>query len=215
MTDETQNTGPITLDDVRAAIGDTDPSTTNASKLRAAVGRGSFATIQKHLDAIRAERAPAPAVAPGTAPAAPQEAVQVLWSAAYCAAQANVLGRLEAVTAERDAARTLAATQAQDVEALSVQIDDMATAGAAAAAEAATATAALTAGQTAADTAAAAAEAATAAMQAVIDKVTAAAAAAAELAKRDAQIAAAAMQATIDRMTDQVAELKSLLHKSA
>ena len=77
MTSEIQNTGPVTLDDVRAAIGDTDPSTTNASKLRAALGRGSQSTIQKHLDFIRAElAAAAPSLEATAAPEVPKELTQ-------------------------------------------------------------------------------------------------------------------------------------------
>ena len=40
--------GPITIDDVRLALGETDPSTTNANKIRQIIGRGGFTTIQKH-----------------------------------------------------------------------------------------------------------------------------------------------------------------------
>ncbi|MBK6559920.1 MAG: DNA-binding protein [Comamonadaceae bacterium] len=45
--------GPISLADVRQALADTDPSGTNAGALRKIMGRGSYPTIQKHLDAIR------------------------------------------------------------------------------------------------------------------------------------------------------------------
>ena len=97
--------GPISLADVRQALADTDPSGTNAGALRKIMGRGSYATIQKHLDAIRQERAPVVPVAPGTTPAPPADAVAAIWGAAYAAAQVLTLGRLEIVTAERDAAR--------------------------------------------------------------------------------------------------------------
>ena len=46
----------ITKDEVMAVLGDADPMCTSAAKLRRVLGRGSFATIQKHLDAIRATR---------------------------------------------------------------------------------------------------------------------------------------------------------------
>ena len=61
MTIETQNHGPITADDVRSALGEVDPNSTNASTLRKLLGRGSLSTIQRHLDAIRFELA-APAL---------------------------------------------------------------------------------------------------------------------------------------------------------
>ncbi|MBK6559919.1 MAG: hypothetical protein IPG16_22920 [Comamonadaceae bacterium] len=41
-----------------------------------------------------------------------------IWGAAYAAAQVLTLGRLETVTAERDAARAQVAAQAQDVASL-------------------------------------------------------------------------------------------------
>ena len=114
MTNTTPPSGPISLADVRQALADTDPSSTNAGALRKLMGRGSYATIQKHLDAIRQERAPVVPVAPGTTPAPPADAVAAIWSAAYAAAQVLTLGRLETVTAERDAARAQITAQAQD-----------------------------------------------------------------------------------------------------
>lgn len=68
--------GPISLADVRQALADTDPSDTNAGTLRKIMGRGSYATIQKHLDAIRQERAPVVPVAPGTTPAPPADGLE-------------------------------------------------------------------------------------------------------------------------------------------
>ena len=46
----------VTKDEVMAVLGDADPMSTSAAKLRVALRRGSFETIQKHLDAIRATR---------------------------------------------------------------------------------------------------------------------------------------------------------------
>ena len=45
----------VTRDDVLAALGDTDPTRTNASAIRALIGRGGNTTIQRLLDEIRAE----------------------------------------------------------------------------------------------------------------------------------------------------------------
>lgn len=206
MTSMIQATGPITIENVRAALSDTDPSTTNSGALRLLIGRGSMATIQKHLDTIRAEHAPAPAT-PGAAPAAPTDLVAALWAAAYNAAQVQTLGRIDALTMERDAALARVTTQAHDVAALAASVDTLTE-------QAQAAQAAVTLAQAATQ----AAQAATVAAQAELDKVrgdmervTEAATAAAALAARDAQIERQALQTTIDRLTDQASELKSLL----
>lgn len=127
MTSETQNTGPVTLDDVRAAIGDTDPSTTNASKLRATLGRGSQSTIQKHLDFIRAElaAAAAPSLEATAAPEVPKELTQAIWSAAWNAAQAKTAGALaQALAQVAQQAQELATAQA-DTAAAQQEVDFM------------------------------------------------------------------------------------------
>ena len=240
MTTEQPNAGPITIDDVRNAIGETDPNSTNASKLREILGRGSMATIQKHLMQVRIERAP---VLPGTqapAPAAPRDAVDALWTVAWSAAQAMTHGRSETLSAQRDAALTLSETQALDITALAGQVDALTEQMTAAQSEAAAlaekiATDLATAAQTAAEAVGAleqmteakakseadAAQAASMAaaesakllekMAAEKSRVESDAAHAAQLATRDAQIAAQAMQSTIDRLNDQVSEFKSLL----
>jgi hypothetical protein len=220
MTDATQTTGPITIDDVRAAIGDTDPNQTNANKLRATLGRGSFATIQRHLDTIRTERAPAPVVAPGAAPAAPPDAVASLWAVAYSAAQALTLGRLEAVSAERDALAALANTQAGDLAALLATVDEHGEKIVEVEKQYAELAADMNEQMEAEDEADKArayedtmADSQRLQLLSELAKVQADAAHAHELAQRDASIAASAMQSTIDRLTDQVSELKSLLHK--
>jgi hypothetical protein len=64
---------------------------------------------QKHQDTIWAE------LAPGTTPPPPADAVAAIWGAAWAQAQALTLGRLEAVTAERDALAALVKTQAADL----------------------------------------------------------------------------------------------------
>ena len=204
-------TGPITLADVRAALADTDPGTTNAGALRQIIGRGSFATVQKHLDAIRAERAPVLPAAPGAIPAAPADAVAAIWGAAWAHAQAVTLARLERLSAERDAAQALATAQAQDVAGLAAEIDLMTAAAQAerdaqaqalqdAQATAAEATARATAqGQ---DLASARAE---------IERITAAAAQAAALAQREAQIERQALQTALERQIDKYTELKGVV----
>lgn len=208
---QTTTTGPITLADVKAALGDTNPSATNAGALRAIIGRGSMATIQKHLDNIRAELAPVPPVAPGEAPGAPTMLIDQVWVAAWAAAQVLTLGRLDAVTVERDAARALAATQAQDVAALAAELDTLAETTAEAQKTSATLLEGMQTFEGRATAEVAAHATAITAAQAEIEKLKTDAAAAAALAVRDAQIERQSLQSTIDRLTDQASELKSLL----
>lgn len=204
-------TGPITLHDVRAALADTDPSSTNAAKLQKIIGRGSFATVQKHLDSIRAELVPVPPVAPGAAPTAPIDAITAIWGAAWAQAQVLTLGRLEAVTAERDAARALATTRGQDVAALATEVDTLAETTAEAQKTSATMLTELQDFEGRARVEVAAHAAAIDAATSEIEKLKTDATTAAALAARDTQIERFAMQNTIDRLTDQVSELKSLL----
>lgn len=204
-------TGPITLDDVRAALGDTDPASTNAGALRLIIGRGSNATVQKHLDSIRAELVPVAPVAPGAAPAAPAEAVAAMWGAAYAAAQLLTLGRLETVTAQREQLLNTVAQQAQDLSAALSSVDDMTDAATMAAGNAAAAAAQHVQELTKVQGEAVAAMEALQGVRAALERAQADAAHAAQLSTRDAQISAQAMQGTIDRLNDQVSELKSLL----
>ncbi|OFC61543.1 DNA-binding protein [Acidithiobacillus thiooxidans] len=81
--------GRVTLEDVRAAVEQLggDPSRTNAAKVREVLGRGGYTTIQKHLQALRAEQAePEAEEGPETAPEAPRELVQRIWAAAWAEA---------------------------------------------------------------------------------------------------------------------------------
>lgn len=207
-------TGPITLAEVRAALGDKDPNATNAGALRKIMwDRGSYATIQKHLDTIRRERAPATPTAPGAAPAAPADAVGAIWSAAYTAVQAHVLGRLEIVTSERDGLAASLTTAVADLAALAVDVDALTEAASSAKTAADTATQALAAEQAVAAQAATAGATHIKNLESIIEKISATAKHDAEIAKRDAQLTAQSMQTTIDRLTDQIGELKSLLHK--
>ena len=204
-------TGPITLADVRAALADTDPGTTNAGALRQIIGRGSFATVQKHLDAIRAERAPVLPAAPGAIPAAPADAVAAIWGAAWAHAQAVTLARLERLSAERDAAQALATAQAQDVAGLAAEIDLMT---AAAQAERDAQAQALQDAQATATEATARATAQgqdLASARAEIERITAAAAQAAALAQREAQIERQALQTALERQIDKYTELKGVV----
>lgn len=223
MATDNTNTGPITLVDVRAALGETDPATTNASALRAIIGRGSFATIQKHLDTIRQERAPAPAPAPGTAPAAPAEAVAAMWGAAYAAAQVLTLGRLEIVTMEREQLTGTVAQLGQDLAAALIQVDAVTTALDASLVERdqLAGDIAVERDQFASELAAAGVREAKAledhkqsldASRHALELLNFEFDGFVKSSKKDAANAALTMQATIDKLTDQIGELKSLLH---
>lgn len=208
---QTTTTGPITLADVRAALADTDPNTTNAAKLQKIIGRGSLATVQKHLEGIRAELAPVAPVAPGAAPAAPADAVAVIWGAAWAQAQALTLGRLEAVTVERDALAALTKTQAADLAALASEVD----------AGAETVATALADKQELEGKLLQIIQSSGAALQGhkaeierltdELERVQTAAQTAAALAERDRVIAAASMQSALDAQIQKYVDLKSVV----
>jgi hypothetical protein len=197
-------TGPITLADVRNALGGTNPSHTNAGPLRKIMGRGSMATVQKHLDAIRAERAAVVPEAQSQVPAAPVEAVAAIWGAAWAQAQVLALTRLASLTTERDAAQALVIMQGLDIASLTGEVDDLMAAAQTRGCEQVQ-------GLAAAQTLAAKQGQALASAQSELERVTTAANSAATLAAREAQIERQALQATIDRLTDQASDLKSLL----
>lgn len=115
----------ISLVDVRAVLTDANPNETNASKVRALIGRGSHGTIQKHLMTLRAEAAAAaaPPVAVDHAPTLPAEAAQAIWLAAWTAAQVQTLRRTETLASERDVALLKLETMSQDVSGLVAAID--------------------------------------------------------------------------------------------
>lgn len=122
------STARVTLEDVRQAVGDSDPNQTNAAKVRAALGnRGSFETIQKHLATLRAElaTASAPPVAGDAVPTAPVDAVNQIWVAAWTAAQVQTMARTERLAAERDAALVMIEAQDQDLSGLSLTLDTL------------------------------------------------------------------------------------------
>jgi hypothetical protein len=204
-------TGPITLADVRQALGDTNPSNTNAGALRAILGRGSYATIQKHLDAIRAERSPVVPVAPGAAPTAPADAVAAIWGAAWSQAQALTLGRLEAVTEQRDQLGGTVAQLGQDLASALASVDAGEAAAATASAEQVAALAEAQAEAKAATEQAEAMKQALEAAKTALDRLKVEGDARVALMTRDAQIAAQVMQTTIDNLNAQVHQRDMLL----
>lgn len=128
MTEITTNSslGPVTLDDVRAALNGTDPTTTNAGALRKSLGRGSNATIQKHLDTLRAEAVSPMPEMQGAAPDAPKELVTALWNAAWVHAQARTAGALAQAHAEAKAQAAALDTAQSDTQAAQMQADNAA-----------------------------------------------------------------------------------------
>lgn len=221
MTDTTTTTTAatrITIEDVRAALADGDPHQTNAARIRATLGRGSMETIQRHLTTLRQQATAAAATAGADeVPSAP-DALGALWLAAWSAARAQVLGRLDKISAERDAAAGAAEALTADLAALAAELDTAAAAEQVARSTAEQAQRDLAEALGLAESAAAAHAAALAAAQAE----TAAARAETDAVRRDAAQAAAladagraAISAEIARLTDQVAELKAALYRRA
>jgi hypothetical protein len=119
----------VTLEDVREAIGDTDPHRTNAGAIRRALGRGSLSTIQKHLDALRRERMAAVEASDQgdtavEAPEAPHEVMRGLWGAAYGLALARVQNRLIAAQERLAELEQIRQAQGQEIEALTELVDE-------------------------------------------------------------------------------------------
>lgn len=205
------STGPVTIDDVRTALGDVAPGDTNAGKLRTILGRGSYGTIQKHLDALRAQRiAAAQPAAEQSIPKAPAEAVEMLWAAAWGAAQTKTLARLEALSAERDGLFSLSQAHTADIASLTEQIDTLE----------GTLQSQAEALKAAQETAQAEIQSAKDALQVQADELAATKEALAKahsdaeqaraLAVRDAQIERQTMQMTIDRLTEQLSQARAL-----
>jgi hypothetical protein len=224
MTIDSTHTGPITRSDVVGALGDTDPRSTNAGALREVLGRGSFATIQKHLDAIRLERlvSDTPVSTTDTPPTPPE--VEALWSAAYGLALASVRFRLDSVVVQRDALTSAVLTARSDVSALTAQLELSAASGETNAARAGQLETLLS-----ELSVQSAAELASAASAAALELASVRAAAAdaeahlshalerlrheAELEALKAQASIQALQSAIDRQSDHLADFKSALRK--
>lgn len=211
----------VTLEDVRETLKslELDPRKTNASVIQKALGRGGMGTVQKHLDALRAELdKPVAVEVDGEIPAVPLAAVDALWRAAWTAAQAHTSAALATSLLERDDARAKLETARADVAMLSEREEE----AAAAAAEAAQAAAAAQQAQEAAEQALQASQAQAeadgeAALMAALQAQEAGqaqaeavqAAHALEVAHFETRIAT--LQGQLDRMVEQLAEVKSLL----
>lgn len=137
--------GPITYADVLGVLGEGNPHQTNASILRERLGRGSQGTVQKHLDAIRAQLAAQSLPVPSTVlPPPPADTMAALWAAAYAVAEVQTLTRLEGLSAQRDALTLRVSTQCADLDATAAVVDSLRAGIAEVQAACATATTALT-----------------------------------------------------------------------
>jgi len=122
---------PVTLEDVRAALGDEDPRQTNAAIVRQRLGRGSFATIQRHLVRLREEVSgrDKQGVTPQQAFPAPPMPEEVLgsfraaWAAAHLFAERQYAQRVKQLETERDAIAADLATARADLDAATAAVE--------------------------------------------------------------------------------------------
>ena len=121
---EQMTTGPVTFDDVRQALGDQDPASTNAGALRKLLGRGSLSTIQKHLDTLRTQAVQPAVEAPGKVPDAPQDLIQVVWAQAWATAQALVQTALATAQGRAEALANLLGIAEADAVAAQGEADE-------------------------------------------------------------------------------------------
>src|SRR5574344_1235266 len=122
-----QTTQRVTRQDVLDALGDTDPTRTNANVIRARLGRGGNSTIQKLLNEIRAERsAPAKSIdSEAPPPPAPIELIATVWQACWLQAQAQTLSRLDKTNIELAQLKESSSILTNDYEALCDEVDNL------------------------------------------------------------------------------------------
>ena len=216
--EQKQTGGPVTFDDVKAALGEQDPAKTNAGALRKLLGRGSLSTIQKHLDSLRFAAVELVFEEAGEAPGAPKELVQSLWAVAWSQAQAQVNGalahalvRVESLAAalgvaQADASAAIAAADEAQAETFAAQqVAEQAQAAQKAAQQALEQVRS----QAEADAEAAVMEALKAREVAQAQAESVQAAHALEVAHFETRTAT--LQGQLDRLIEQLAEVKSLL----
>lgn len=85
------DTAAVTIDEVRAQL---DKGLTNAAQVRKALGRGSFSTIQKHINTLRRPEKQTTATDVNETPDAPEDLLSSIWSHAWAKAQARTSGAL-------------------------------------------------------------------------------------------------------------------------
>jgi chemotaxis protein histidine kinase CheA len=217
MTDTTPTPNArVTKEDVLAALGDTDPNKTNASALRAILGRGGNTTIQKLLEEIRAERAvPVAALDTAAAPPAPAALIDAVWTVAWTAAQAKTAGALAASQAlQATTAAALAVAQA-DAAAAQLDADEAAQALAEAQAQAQESQAAHAAALEALQAQAEEAQQAAAQEFAEVRLELLKARQDAALERAEHAAAVAALRAEVDRLINQLADLRAAFGRSA
>jgi len=92
---------------------------TNANKLRTILGRGSLATIQKHLTALRNDfRAAEEAPAKAAKHVPDSNSVAVIWNVVVNTACAELLKKISTLSDGRDCDRTIIAEQSESIEEL-------------------------------------------------------------------------------------------------
>lgn len=200
MDDIVNSNQNLTFEDVKKAVGDIDPHLTNMSRLRKQLGRGSFGTIQKHLNTLRNQciKANLPEAVP--IPAAPPELL-AMWGAAVGVAISQVRARLDSVVCARDTLVQELQSARGDVLAFADELESAS--NRAETAEQATASA-IARHKAAQDVHTAETAALRVELTAAEHRV--------EKTRLEAQVGAQALQSTIDGLTDKVGELKSLLH---
>lgn len=136
---ENENTGRVTLEDVRRHLEatNTDPRQTNSGAVRRAIGHGGMGTIQKYLETLRLELNPPAPLPEGSTPATPRPLADALWEAAWTASQALTSHALARALLERDGARERVQSLTADLEAAGDDADNAVNAAAAATAAAA------------------------------------------------------------------------------
>ena len=115
----------VTIEDVRAALGDTDPASTNANAVRSVLGRGSFATIQRHLETLRSERAESVSTVNNEVqlPKPPADLINQIWSAAWNAAESNVNKQLSSALLQIEALKNQLLALQEDRDSLILALD--------------------------------------------------------------------------------------------
>lgn len=121
----------VTIDDVKTVIAEheIDPNSTNANAIRKLLGgTGSNQTIQKHLNAIRAEVNPQPVgldegVSVPAMPAILRSAMEETWGSAWTAAQGATAQALAKALLERDQAIEKLAMAEADLNQANADLD--------------------------------------------------------------------------------------------
>lgn len=114
----------VTIEDVRNALADTDPATTNANAVRTLIGRGSYATIQRHLETLRAERTESVSTNNEVQlPKPPQDLINHIWSAAWNAAESSVNKQLSSALLQLDALKNELVALQEDRDSLILALD--------------------------------------------------------------------------------------------